>query len=42
MLYKKIMGLDIGDKRIGISLSDPLRITAQGLETYTRKMTKAM
>ena len=37
MLYKKIMGLDIGDKRIGISLSDPLRITAQGLETYTRK-----
>ena len=31
------MGLDIGDKRIGISLSDPLRITAQGLETYTRK-----
>jgi len=37
LLYKKIMGLDIGDKRIGISLSDPLRITAQGLETYTRK-----
>ena len=36
MLYKKIMGLDIGDKRIGISLSDPLRITAQGIESYTR------
>ena len=37
MIYKKIMGLDTGDKRIGISLSDPLRITAQGLETYLRK-----
>lgn len=31
------MGLDVGDKRIGIALSDPLRITAQGLETYTRR-----
>lgn len=37
MIYKKIMGLDIGDKRIGIAMSDPLRITAQGIETYTRK-----
>ena len=37
MIYKKIMGLDIGDKRIGISLSDPMRITAQGYESYTRK-----
>ena len=36
-MYKKIMGLDVGDKRIGIALSDPLRITAQGLETYTRR-----
>ena len=34
MLYPKIMGLDIGEKRIGIALSDPLRITAQGLESY--------
>lgn len=41
MIYKKIMGLDIGDKRIGISLSDPMRITAQGLESYTRKDTPA-
>ncbi|MBQ4062621.1 MAG: Holliday junction resolvase RuvX [Christensenellaceae bacterium] len=30
------MGLDVGDKRIGISLSDPLRITAQGIETFNR------
>ena len=36
MLYKRIMGLDVGDKRIGIALSDPMRITAQGLETYNR------
>ncbi len=35
------MGLDVGDKRIGISLSDPLRITAQGLETFERKATEA-
>lgn len=31
------MGLDIGDKRIGVALSDPLHITAQGVESYTRK-----
>lgn len=37
MLYKRILGLDVGDKRIGISLSDPLRITAQGIETYNRQ-----
>lgn len=40
MFYKRIMGLDVGDKRIGISLSDPLRITAQGLETYNRQDTE--
>ncbi|MFA5675888.1 MAG: Holliday junction resolvase RuvX [Christensenellales bacterium] len=34
---KRIMGVDIGEKRIGIAVSDPLGITAQGLETYTRK-----
>ncbi len=32
----RIVGLDVGDKRIGIALSDLLMITAQGLETYTR------
>ncbi len=37
VIYKRIMGLDVGDKRIGISLSDPLRITAQGIETYNRR-----
>ena len=33
---KRIIALDVGDKTIGIAMSDPLRITAQGLETYER------
>ena len=37
MDYKRVMGLDVGDKRIGIALSDLLMITAQGLETYYRR-----
>jgi len=32
----RIIGLDVGDKRIGIALSDLLMITAQPVETYTR------
>lgn len=31
------MGLDVGEKTIGIALSDPLGWTAQGLETIRRK-----
>ncbi|MBQ5683573.1 MAG: Holliday junction resolvase RuvX, partial [Peptococcaceae bacterium] len=26
----RIMALDVGSKRIGVALSDPLKITAQG------------
>jgi len=33
----RMMALDVGVKRIGIALSDPLMITSQGLETYYRK-----
>ncbi len=33
---KRIMSVDIGEKRIGIAVSDPLGITAQGVETYAR------
>lgn len=33
----RIMGLDIGKKRIGVALSDPLLITAQPYETILRK-----
>ncbi|MDD4363327.1 MAG: Holliday junction resolvase RuvX [Atribacterota bacterium] len=29
----KILGIDMGEKRIGLAVSDPLGITAQGLKT---------
>jgi putative Holliday junction resolvase len=32
----RILALDIGEKRIGVAVSDPLGITAQGVETYHR------
>lgn len=32
----RILGLDIGDVRIGIAISDELEITAQGLPTFKR------
>jgi putative Holliday junction resolvase len=35
-IKKRMLGLDVGDKRIGIALSDPLGITAGGLETLQR------
>lgn len=34
----RIMGLDVGDKRIGIALSDSLGITAQGHSVLERKI----
>lgn len=33
----RILGLDVGSKRIGVAVSDPLGITAQGLETLHRQ-----
>ncbi|SHG81217.1 putative holliday junction resolvase [Thermosyntropha lipolytica DSM 11003] len=33
----RIMGLDVGEKRIGIALSDPMGWTAQGYSVLTRK-----
>src|SRR4030081_2324465 len=33
----RILGLDVGARRIGIAGSDPLGITAQGLETLQRR-----
>ena len=33
----RIIGLDIGDKTIGVSVSDPLGLTAQGITTIHRK-----
>ncbi len=32
-----MIALDVGDRRIGIAVSDPLGLTAQPLETYERK-----
>ncbi len=33
----RILGLDVGSRRIGVAVSDPLGITAQGLETLQRR-----
>lgn len=33
----RILGLDVGTKRIGVALSDELLLTAQGLDTIERK-----
>ena len=33
----RILALDVGTKRIGLAVSDPLGITAQGLEVLIRK-----
>lgn len=35
--YYKTMALDLGERRIGIALSDVMGIIASGLETYERK-----
>jgi putative Holliday junction resolvase len=34
---KRILALDIGQKRIGVAISDALNMTAQGLETLRRE-----
>ena len=33
----RIMALDLGSKTVGVALSDPLLLTAQGLEIIRRK-----
>lgn len=35
-MTNRIVALDVGDRRIGIAVSDALGLTAQPLETYTR------
>ena len=32
----RILALDVGARKIGLAISDPLGITAQGLETLRR------
>lgn len=36
----RILGLDYGEKRIGVAICDELGLTAQGLSTITRKSKK--
>lgn len=36
----RIMGLDVGDKTVGVAVSDPLFVTAQPYETIKRRKTK--
>jgi putative Holliday junction resolvase len=36
MCGMKIMGIDVGEKTIGVAISDPLAITAQGITTIER------
>jgi putative Holliday junction resolvase len=33
----RVMALDVGSKRIGVAVSDPLGITAQGVDTIQRQ-----
>ena len=35
-MKQRLVALDVGDRRIGVAVSDPLWITAQGVETYWR------
>ena len=36
----RVLGLDVGDQRIGVAISDELRITTRGLLTIKRTNTK--
>jgi putative holliday junction resolvase len=36
----RVLGLDVGARRIGLAVTDPLGITAQGLETLERRNKK--
>jgi len=36
----RILALDFGEKRVGVAISDPLRLTAQGLTTLVEKTTE--
>jgi len=37
----RVLGMDVGARRIGLAVSDPLGITAQGIETLERKNKKS-
>jgi putative Holliday junction resolvase len=37
----RVLGLDVGEKTIGVAISDPLGFTAQGIKTISRKGKKS-
>jgi putative Holliday junction resolvase len=37
LLHSRVLGLDVGSRTIGLAVSDPLGITAQGLPTIRRQ-----
>ena len=37
MIEMRILGIDPGERRVGLAVSDALGITAQGLDTFDRK-----
>jgi putative holliday junction resolvase len=41
MTHARILAIDFGARRMGLAVSDPLGITAQGLETLERKNKRA-
>jgi len=40
-VHKRVLALDVGDKRIGMAVSDPMGITAQPVGTLDRSKTAA-
>ncbi|HUO25230.1 MAG TPA: Holliday junction resolvase RuvX [Candidatus Aquilonibacter sp.] len=40
ILPGRVLGLDVGTRRIGMAVSDPLGLTAQGIETLQRRNRK--
>ena len=38
----RIVGIDYGDARVGVSVSDPLGITAQGVATVANRVYEKM
>lgn len=39
-MAQRVLGLDVGEKRVGVAVSDPLGFTAQGIETIFTKGTE--
>ena len=41
MPFERILALDLGERRIGVAVSDPLGVTGQGLATIERRNRRA-